>query len=156
MSHHRPVRQLGVVLNEEPIRAFAVSVAVLVVMMVGLGFLTAVRRRQLRGVMNREDVPLNPGSEVVQVEPEGLARVKRAHQNLLENAVPFIGIGAIFVATAPSVAEARVLCATFVISRLAHSGFYLAGLQPWRTASFIVGALVQLTMAFEVLRAASR
>jgi glutathione S-transferase len=131
---------------------YAGSVAALVLHLQALGFLTALRRRQLRGVLNPEDVSLNPGSAVVELEPPALQRVKRAHQNLLENALPFAVIGALFLVTGPSLELTRGLCLTFVVSRLAHSVCYLAQLQPFRTASFIVGSIVQLVMAVQVLR----
>ncbi|MCC9625982.1 MAPEG family protein [Thalassospira sp. MA62] len=68
---------------------------------------------------NRDDLPERTG-----VAARGL----RAHQNLIENLLPF----AILVLTAHLIAATNTItaiCATvFLIARLAHAGFYLAGI----------------------------
>jgi glutathione S-transferase len=142
-------------LSTQPaLQSFAVACATLVVLLFALSALTALRRRALQQVINPEDTGLNPGSVAVEVEPPALLRVKRAHQNLLENSVPFLAIGALYTQTAPSPGWALGLFGTFVAMRFVHAGCYLAGLQPWRTLAFIVGSLVNLALAGFVLRAA--
>jgi uncharacterized MAPEG superfamily protein len=48
----------------------------------------------------------------------------------------------------------QVLFFLFVGIRLFHAIFYLTAKQPFRTMSFAVGALVNLAMVVEVVRAA--
>ena len=48
---------------------------------------------------------------------------------------------------------ARGLMFAFVGIRLLHALFYLNAKQPFRTASFAIGALLNLTMVVQVVRA---
>ena len=93
------------------------------------------RSRQvgLQGLLgNREGLP----------EPTGLAgRGLRAHQNLLENLLPY----AIVVLSAHVLGVSNrmtVVCAwLFLAARLVHAASYLAGLTVVRTLSYGVGAV---------------
>ena len=93
------------------------------------------RSRQvgLRGLIgNREDLP----------EPEGLAgRGLRAHQNLVENLLPFAIV--VLAARAMSVSnQMTVVCAwLFFAARLVHAASYLAGITVVRTLAYGVGAV---------------
>ena len=69
----------------------------------------------------------------VEVEHPDVQRIKRAHVNAIENAVPFFVIGFIYTQTSPSMMMARVLFLTFVAIRLFHAIFYLTAKQPFRT-----------------------
>lgn len=89
----------------------------------------------------------------VEIEHADVQRIKRAHGNAIENAVPFFVIGFIYTQTSPSMMVARVLFLTFVALRLFHAMFYLTAKQPFRTASFALGALINLAMVVQVLRA---
>ena len=131
---------------------YAECCAVLVVTMYALGFMTAKTRADRKKVINAEDVKIN-GAEVVDVEHGDVQRIKRAHLNALENAVPFFVIGFIYTQTSPSMMVARIFFLTFVGLRLFHAMFYLTAKQPFRTLSFAVGALVNLAMVVQVLRA---
>ncbi len=132
---------------------YAECCAVLVVTMYALGFMTAKTRADRKKVINAEDVKINNGAEVVDVEHGDVQRIKRAHLNALENAVPFFVIGFIYTQTSPSMMVARIFFLTFVGLRLFHAMFYLTAKQPFRTLSFAVGALVNLAMVVQVLRA---
>lgn len=133
-------------------QAYALSVAVLVTALYGLGFHTAKTRAARKIVINHEDVGINGGAKVADLEHVDVQRIKRAHLNLLENAVPFFAIGFLYTLTAPGLGFARALFAVFVVIRLFHAVFYLSAKQPYRTLSFAVGALVNLTMVVQVLR----
>jgi glutathione S-transferase len=102
--------------------------------------------------VNPEDKVVNKG-ELAEQEHDDVLRIKRAHINALENAVPFFVIGALYVATGATKTGAQLYCYTFLAARLLHSVFYLAGKQPFRTLSFGVGALANLGMAYHVIRA---
>jgi glutathione S-transferase len=135
------------------IRAYAISVVLTIVLLYGLGSYTAAIRAARKLVLNAEDVGVNAGASVGTEEHVDVARIKRAHMNLIENAVPFFAIGLLYLVTEPGKNFARVLFATFVLARIAHAVFYLRAMQPFRTLAFAVGALVNLTMAIQVVRA---
>jgi len=140
---HQPVLQL-----------FALCCAVLVVTLYALGFFTAKKRADRKAVINPEDVKVNSGAQIVDAEHPDVQRIKRAHLNALENAVPFFVIGFLYTLTEPSMTMASVLFLTFVGIRLFHAIFYLSAKQPFRTASFAVGAIVNLVMVVQVIRGA--
>jgi uncharacterized MAPEG superfamily protein len=128
--------------------------AVLVVTLYVLAFYTGSVRDKRRAVVNPEDVRVYHGASVVDVEHPDVQRVKRAHQNLLENAVPFFVLGLLYASTDPNLWMARALFAVFVGVRLLHVAFYLGARQPWRAASFGIGAVVNMIMLVQVVRVA--
>jgi microsomal prostaglandin-E synthase 1 len=132
---------------------YAECCATLIVTMYALAFLTAKKRAERKAVVNFEDVRVNGGAAVVEVEHPDVQRIKRAHLNAIENAVPFFVIGFIYTQTSPSLTAARVLFLSFVGIRVLHAMFYLTAKQPFRTASFALGALINLAMVVQVLRA---
>ncbi len=138
--------------NEPVLQLFALSSAVVVVTLYGLGFATAKKRADRKLVINPEDVAVNSGAKVGDGEHPDVLRIKRAHLNGIENAVPFFVLGFLFTMTDPSLTLARVLFGTFVGIRVLHAVFYLSAKQPFRTASFAVGAIVNLVLLEEVVR----
>lgn len=132
---------------------YAICSAVLVVALYVLAFLTGKIRDRRKAVVNPEDVRVYVGAAVVEIEHPDVQRVKRAHLNLIENAVPFFVIGLLYALTGPNMMMARALFLTFVGVRLLHAFFYLSGRQPSRAATFGIGALVNLIMVAQVVRA---
>lgn len=140
-------------IHQPAIQLYALTSAIIIVIMYGLGFWTAAVRASRRSVVNPEDVGVNPGSHVVEVEHPDVQRIKRAHTNAIENAVPFFAIGLLYALTAPGMTMARILFFGFLGFRLLHAVFYLAGKQPFRTLSFAVAAIINLVMVVQVIRA---
>ena len=99
-----------------------------------------------------EDSTFNKGANVEADHPY-VQRVKRAHQNALENAIPFFVIGLMFALTMPTATAASAYFWVFVAARVLHSAFYLWGKQPFRTLMFVVGVLTTIGLACHVLRA---
>lgn len=144
---------MDTLLTQPVFASYALAVCVLVVTLYGLGFNTAKVRAERKIVVNAEDVGVNPGARVADNEHPDVLRIKRAHLNLIENAVPFFVIGGLYSLTSPGLALARSLFVIFVVIRLFHAVFYLTAKQPFRTLSFVIGALVNLIMLVQVLRA---
>lgn len=87
--------------------------------------------------------------------PESFAfRAQRAHQNSLENAVPFLLALASSVALGVSPTIVNAAVAAFVATRVAHAFAYYAGARPPRTAAFVAGLAVILTMSAASLASA--
>src|SRR6266545_3369674 len=78
------------------------------------------------------------------------ARVLRAHRNAEAAIYPFLFLGFVFVCVGGDVRMGRVLFALFVAARLAHAACYLGGRQPWRTVSFIAGAVTTLVLMGDI------
>jgi uncharacterized MAPEG superfamily protein len=138
---------------QSPAQVFAFSAAILAVHLVLLALWTGTVRVKRKQWVNPEDAALNKG-EAVPSDHADVLRVKRAHANALENAVPFFAVGALYVASGASRTGALAYCITFLVARVAHTFFYLGGKQPFRTMSFAVGVLCIFGMAFHVVRAA--
>ena len=144
-------------LFSQPVFAlYAMVSCALVVSLYGLGFKTAFVRNARRAIVNHEDVKVNFGASLVEVEHPDVQRIKRAHQNALENAVPFFAIGFLYTQTFPSRTVATAFFLIFFAVRMLHAGFYLTARQPFRTISFAVGALINLAMVVQVMRVALR
>lgn len=125
---------------------YTVSCVILLATLYALAFHTALTRGARRVVVNPEDVALDGRVSVAEVDHPDVQRIKRAHLNLLENAVPFFVVGFLYTLTGPGVAMAAGLFGVFVVIRVLHAAFYLTATQPFRTASFAIGALVNLIM----------
>lgn len=90
---------------------------------------------------NREGVP----------PPTGAAgRGLRAHQNLIENLVPY----AITILTAHvlgvSNSTTAAAAVVFLIARLVHAGSYLAGISVVRTIAYAVGVLANIVILVQL------
>jgi uncharacterized MAPEG superfamily protein len=144
---------MNALLSLPAVQSYVVAVAVIVVTLYGLGFNTAKVRAERKIVVNAEDSDINGGAKLADNDHADVLRIKRAHINLLENAVPFFVVGFLYSLTDPNLLAARVLFGVFVAVRVAHAVFYLTAKQPFRTLSFGIGALVNLAMVEEVLRA---
>ncbi len=137
---------------ENPATAlYALAATIVALHLVALALWTGTVRVMRKQWVNPEDARLNKG-EHVDLEHEDVSRVKRAHGNAIENALPFFVVGALYAATAPGRTAALAYFGTFVAVRLLHSIFYLWGRQPFRTLSFAAGVLAVIGMAVHVLR----
>ncbi len=130
---------------------YAIAASIVAVHMLLLALWTGTVRVRSKAYVNPEDAKLS-NAENVEVDHPDVQRVKRAHQNLIENAVPFFAVGLLYVLTNGSRTGALAYFGTFVAARVLHSLFYLWGRQPFRTLMFAVGVLATLGMAVHVLR----
>ena len=132
-------------------QAYALASAILALQLFILAFWTGTVRARTKQFVNPEDAILNKGQNVADEHPD-VRRAKAAHANALENAVPFFIVGALYLATGGSKLGTQAYCFTFLAARLLHALFYLAGVQPFRTMSFAIGALSVIGMAVHVIR----
>ncbi len=131
---------------------FAVGLSFLLLAIDGLsgGF-----RVKSKTVVNREDAStVSNGAELVEHDPDGVARVMRAHRNALANIVPFLAVMFLYVALGASTTWVLALSGVFGVARLTHAAAYIGAKQPFRTASFVVGQLCTVVAMVQVLRAA--
>lgn len=139
--------------NDSILAAYALSVLVVSTTLYALGFLTGKRRAERKTVVNPEDVVVNAGALVADLDHPDVQRLKRAHLNLLESAVPFFALGFLYTLTAPDPTMARALFAIFPLARILHAVFYVTGKQPMRTIAFALGALTNVVMLVQIARA---
>jgi prostaglandin-E synthase 1 len=143
----KPENPMSATLQNPVTQAYLASALVLSVNLLVLASATAVTRTQADEVVNPEDKKLNEKATVVYEEGNGrTGRWKRAHRNALENIPLFLLTGFLLTLTPISVTFATALFGFYALMRLAHSFFYVNGVQPFRTASFGMGVVTQLVI----------
>jgi uncharacterized MAPEG superfamily protein len=132
-------------------KIFAAISALLVAKMVLLALSVGTVRTLRKRWSTPEDSRFLGGS--TEADPL-VERLRRAHHNSLENELPFIAVGLLFVLVGAPIVGIQAYGYTFLAARVAHTVTYLASLQPFRTLSFLLGALCLLGMSTQVLMAA--
>ncbi|KAK3102857.1 hypothetical protein FSP39_014478 [Pinctada imbricata] len=139
---------------EDPIfSSFAFYATVVILKMMVMSLLTA-RVRLSKGIFaNAEDGKLHKDPKVTTTHPE-VERVRRCHQNDIENIVPFVLLGILYVLTGPDPWWAVLRFRVFAASRILHTICYLTPIpQPSRALMFGIGLSINVQMAVSVLRA---
>jgi len=146
---------------ENPVFAtYAIAAALMVLKMMGQGWMTVWRMMRSRsGFASPEDLrpgKLNPDPRPGQVDVNDYVdRSRRMHRNDLENVLPFLAIGAVYVATAPPLWLAQAFMYGFVATRLAHALCYATQRSHEMRATFYtIGSVIVIVMALHVLAAA--
>jgi prostaglandin-E synthase 1 len=115
--------------------------------LLGLANATAVTRGRANEVINPEDKKLNQKASVVYDEGnDRTARYRRAHRNALENTPLFMISALVLTLMGASATVGAALFYPYVGLRILHSVCYVKQIQPFRTMSFALGALVQLAL----------
>eukprot|EP00092_Neocalanus_flemingeri_P010906 GFUD01011748.1.p1 GENE.GFUD01011748.1~~GFUD01011748.1.p1 ORF type:complete len:148 (+),score=30.97 GFUD01011748.1:34-477(+) len=140
--------------DREVFGAFAFYAAIVTGKMVIMSLLTARQRFKTMTFIASEDtddpVIKKLGAKVG--VHEDVERVRRAHQNDLENIIPFLILGLIYIFTNPAFATALFVFRLFVGARILHTIVYLMIIpQPARALTFFVGVGVNLFMACKIV-----
>ena len=130
---------------------YAIASTIIALHMILLAFYTGSVRRRHKQYGNPEDAAFFK-VDVAEGDHPNVLRVKRAHANAMESAVPFFAVGALFVTVGPTRSSALAYFGVFVAARLLHSIAYIWGKQPFRTILFAIGTLSVIGMAVHVLR----
>lgn len=141
---------MNALLADPTMRTFAACAAVLVLKMLMTANLTGGLRTRRQVFATPEDYRF-VGKEPAVQRDETIERIRRAHLNDVENILPFLAIGFLYVLSAPSPTWAWWLMVLFTLSRLGHTAVYIAGVQPWRTLLFAIGTLALYLMTFSLL-----
>lgn len=142
-------------MNDAALKVYLLAVAALTFNLFFLTLVTAMRRGRVKQFVNPEDARTFKGEQASTDHPS-VAKAAAAHRNALESFVPFSVLGLIFVMTGASPRSATIYFATFAAARWAHSICHLLGVQPLRTGVFVVGLLVNIGLAVQVLMAGLR
>ncbi|XP_031725721.1 microsomal glutathione S-transferase 1 [Anarrhichthys ocellatus] len=141
-------------MEDEVFMAFTTYAAIVILKMLLMAPMTAFFRISRGAFVNEEDVALKPSEErkkLLKSHPD-VERVRRCHQNDLENVVPFVLIGLLYALTGPELSAALLHFRVFAGSRIFHTIAYVGALpQPSRGLSWIIGFLVTISMSYRVL-----
>jgi hypothetical protein len=69
----------------------------------------------------------------------------------MASVVPFLFLGFLYVLLGAGRSGALAYCGTFTLARWVHSITYVAGLQPWRTVSFVVALVALVGLLVQVI-----
>ncbi|XP_041766095.1 microsomal glutathione S-transferase 1-like isoform X2 [Anopheles merus] len=130
-------------INSEAYKAYVFWSAVLVAKMLLMALLTAIQRFKNKAFASPEDTRMISKKLVPKYDDPDVERVRRAHQNDLENILPFFVIGFLYLLTNPAPWLAINLYRLVAASRILHTIVYAVVVipQPARFLAF-VGAMM--------------
>ncbi|KAB5542315.1 hypothetical protein PHYPO_G00090250 [Pangasianodon hypophthalmus] len=148
------------VIDSEVFLAFSTYATIVILKMMFMSPLTAYYRITRKAFANVEDVGTAKTPEekkkMLRVN-EDVERVRRCHQNDLENIIPFVLVGLLYTLTGPELSTALLHFRLFVGSRFFHTIAYVTPLpQPSRGLSWIVGMGTTFSMAYHILNTVLR
>jgi len=134
-------------------KLYAICCSILSVQMLLLGGLTAAKRAKNMKHLNPEDtsVAFKGTTLVGDTEPPDVARIQRAHRNLLESLPLFFALGLIYVLAGGSPLGAQICFGAFTGARVLHSIVYINALQPWRTITYAIGTFALVGLVVQIL-----
>lgn len=136
-------------LDKELFAAYAFYAGIVTLKMLIMSPLTARQRFKTNTFISSEDA-VRPGTKTGIAED--VERVRRAHQNDIENIVPFLILGFLYMFTNPAYSTALFVYRLFVGARLLHTIVYLFVIpQPARALTFFVNLGVNIYMAFKII-----
>ncbi|HVK80596.1 MAG TPA: MAPEG family protein [Verrucomicrobiae bacterium] len=147
-------------LNNPLFATYVIAASLIILKAISMSWLTVQRMVSAKGgFRSPEDLrktPLNPNPDPSQLAPnESVERIRRIHQNDLENLPFFLSAGFLFITTAPPLALAQWLLYGYVVSRLLHFVAYLtAQTHDMRAMLWTVGSLILIFMTGWALWAA--
>jgi uncharacterized MAPEG superfamily protein len=135
--------------------AYAFTTAALSLLLLLLWARTGAKRASTKTTPNVEDTStVAKGAKLATEDPEAVARAMRVYQNASANVFPFLALGLVWVLLGAAAQTAWILFGIFVLARLLHAVVYSAGLQPWRTLSFVLAQLATVAVLVQVVRGA--
>merc|ERR1712018_669493 len=131
--------------------AYAFYTAIVTCKMILMSFLTARQRFKTMTFISSEDAK-QPGTKCG--TNEDIERVRRAHQNDIENVVPFAIIGLLYIFTNPAYSTALFCFRFFAGARILHTLVYLLAIpQPARALCFFANIFKNIFMAYNIITA---
>ena len=137
---------VGSALNNPTFVAYAIISLVLVANLLFLWVYSGAVRARTKTAVNPEDAALIAGAAVNGFDAPEVARVLRAHANAQALIYPFLVLGLLYVLEGGDARTGGVIFGAFALARWAHSAFYLAGRQPWRTIAFALSGVAILIL----------
>ena len=151
---------MDLTLNNPLFATYVIAASFMILKAAGMSWLTVQRMMRSNGGFRApEDLrktPLNPNPDPSQLAPnESVERVRRIHQNDLENLPFFLIAGLLFITTSPSLLLAQWLLYGYVVSRFLHFLAYLtAQTHDLRAMLWSIGSFILIFMTGWALLAA--
>merc|ERR1712228_117728 len=140
--------------DQEVFQAFAFYAAIVTIKMVLMSLLTAKHRFATGTFISSEDIVGQEKKGAKVAVNENVERVRRAHQNDIENILPFLSLGLLYTFTSPALSTALLVFRTFVGARILHTIVYTLVIpQPARALAFFAGLGCNLFMGYKIITA---
>ncbi|XP_068201920.1 microsomal glutathione S-transferase 1-like [Palaemon carinicauda] len=123
--------------------------AVLALKVILMSPLTAYYRMTKRVFTNPEDVKTMDAKGPILNDPQ-VERIRRAHQNDIENIPAFWILGLLYILTDPTEFVSKILFRTYTISRIVHTISYLTG-DNKRPLIYLPGMFINFFMAGTII-----
>jgi len=137
--------------DKELFGAFAFHAGLMAVKTLIMAPLTARQRFRKGNFISREDGVNRPVKIGIGVD-EDVERVRRAHQNDIENIFPFLTLGFLYLFTSPELNTAQTVFRVFSGARILHSIVYLLEVpQPCRALTWFAGTVANFYLGYKVL-----
>ena len=136
-------------MQDSTVRLYVLCATILVLKMSFTGSATGIMRWRRGTYVTPEDYTFMGKKPAA--PDETVERLRRVHQNDLENILPFLIIGLPYALSSPSSGIASGLFVIFTLARLLHTATYLAGMQPWRSIFFEAGHISLLVTTILLL-----
>ncbi|KAL1117616.1 hypothetical protein AAG570_003931 [Ranatra chinensis] len=123
--------------SENPVfSGYAFYASILILKMILMSAFTGYTRYKKKAFVNTEDAQI--ANATIKNTDEDVERIRRAHQNDVENIPIFLVAGLLFVAADPNVVFALMVFRLFTVSRIAHTLVYSVFVvrQPARAVAF--------------------
>merc|ERR1712045_229769 len=137
--------------EKELFEAYAFYTALVTCKMILMSFLTARQRFKTMTFISSEDAK-QPGTKCG--TNEDIERVRRAHQNDIENVLPFAVLGSLYIFTNPAYSTALFCFRLFTGARILHTVVYLLVIpQPARALCFFANIFTNIYMTYSIVTA---
>merc|ERR1712183_564700 len=143
---------MGLNVDQELFETYAFYSGVIIAKVLVMSLLTARQRFATLTFISSEDVAGKEKDGLKVGVNDNVERVRRAHQNDIENIFPFLFLGLLYIFTNPALATAKLVFRIFVGARILHTVVYLNVVpQPARALAFFGGLGVNIFLAYKVI-----
>jgi prostaglandin-E synthase 1 len=141
---------MRLLLLDDNVRTLVLVNVLLVFKLISSGNITSSLRLSRKVFANPEDYAARHVAPSTAADAQ-VERSRRAHQNDLENILPFMPLSMMYALTSPSHTLFASLSWAFLGARVLYTIAYFRGLQPWRSIAFGVGMLIMLAIGVSCL-----
>jgi glutathione S-transferase len=143
---------VGNLLDVLAFRWWLVSLVVLFFKMYANSLVQGVTRSRADAFAWPEDARVfGRGAGPAERDPEMVERASRCWRNDLENIPMYLFLGLGFVLAGGPPWWAALYFTAFTVARVAHTFFYLRGMQPHRTIAYAIGLLVCVALSVHLV-----
>jgi uncharacterized MAPEG superfamily protein len=133
------------------LKVYAICLVILFFKMTAIALYQSSHRIRKNAYTNPEDAKAFGKGAALPGELAEVDKASKAYRNDLENIPIFLFLALIYVMLDCWEQGAVIYFWTFTVARVFHTVCYIRGIQPWRTMSYTVGAVMSAAVALHIL-----